>query len=312
MSIISGVGFNTVSKDGHAESLVEDLKYYSDIGADFAELCLGSVDVIAGGRVVQDRLAALAKVTGQFPLKYSVHGLVSSNFMNSATVRRQIDVAKAFIEVCDRVGSRVLVQHSGTVNPSHPSDRADADKREYDALAEIAVVAAKYDVRIALENIFTVEGGQYRKTPTQVAETVRSLDHPNVMALTDFSHCYIESTYRGLDFMDQLRAMAPVSGHLHVHDSFGQLAGDTPFFFPQEGSALGLGDLHLPIGWGEIPWDKIFAELTFLPGTILMMEISRRFRPEQPACLANARRFADAVNRRAQDTDPLTKMKASG
>ncbi|TAM95323.1 MAG: sugar phosphate isomerase/epimerase [Rhizobiaceae bacterium] len=306
--IISGVGFNTVSKDGHAESIVNDLKYYSDIGADFAEVCLGTIDILAGGRVVRDRLAALANVTGQFPLRYSVHGLVSSNFMNASTLRHQIDVTKSFIEVCDAIGSTLLVQHSGFVSPDRPADRAEADKREHDALVEVAEVAAKYDVRVALENIFTVRAGEYRKTPTQVAETVRALDHPNVVATTDFSHAYIESTYRGLDYMKELSHMAPMTGHLHVHDSFGRPAGDTPFFYPQEASALGLGDLHLPIGWGSIPWEQIFAELTFLPGTILMMEISNRFRSEQASCLAKARGFAEAVNRRSQDSDTMTKI----
>lgn len=299
MSIISGIGFNTVSKDGHAESISNDLRYYSDIGADFAELCLGTVDIVAGGRVIDGRLNALANVTKQFPLNYSVHGLVSSNFMDAATVRRQIDVAEALVQVCDRIGARILVHHSGFVSPRLPFDRAEADKREYDALVELTEFAARYDVRVALENIFTVEGGQYRKTPSQVADTVRSLDSPNLVALTDFSHAYIECTYRGLDYMSELRTMAPVTGHLHVHDSFGQLAGDTPFFYPQEASALGLGDLHLPLGWGDIPWEQIFSELTFLPGTILMMEISSRFRLEQAACLDRARQFVELVNKRA-------------
>jgi len=307
VSIISGVGFNTVSKDGHAESIAGDLKHYSDIGADYAELCMGTIDVVAGGKVVPERLAALTAVTQQFPLKYSVHGLVSSNFMHSATLRHQVDVAKAFLQVCDAVGSRVLVHHTGFVSPDRRADRADADKREFDALAEVADVAAKYDVRIMLENIFTVQVGEYRKSPTQVAETVRALDHPNVAGLIDFSHAYIECTYRGLDFMNELQAMAPIAGHLHVHDSFGQPAGDMRFFYPQESSALGIGDVHLPIGWGNIRWDEIFSELTFLPDTILMMEISNRFRSEQASCLDQARKFADAVNSRS----PLSMLAAT-
>jgi len=261
---------------------------------------MATIDVVSGGRIVQDRLAALARVTGQYPLKYSVHGLVSSNFMHSATLRHQIDAAIAFLQVCDRLGSRLLVHHTGFVSANRPVDRADADKREEDALVEILEVAAKYDVRVALENIFTAQPGEYRKTPTQVAETVRALNHPNLVATTDFGHAYIESKFRGLDFMGELRNMAAVTGHLHVHDSFGQLPRDMTFFYPQEATALGLGDLHLPIGWGDIAWEDIFAELSFLPGTILMMEISGRFRPEQAECLATARRFAEAVNSRAK------------
>jgi sugar phosphate isomerase/epimerase len=299
VSIISGVGFNTVSKDGHAESITADLKHYSDIGADYAELCMGTIDIAAGGKVIPNRLAALTAVTRQFPLKYSVHGLVCSNFMHSATLRQQVEAVKAFLQVCDAVGSQILVHHTGFVSPDRLADRAGADQREFDALAEVADVAAKYGVRIVLENIFTVQPGEYRKTPSQVADTVRALNHPNIAALIDFSHAYIESTYKGLDFMDELRAMAPVSGHLHVHDSFGVASGDLKTFYPQELTALGIGDIHMPIGWGDIPFDEIFDELTFLPGTILMMEISGRFRPEQAACLEKARKFAAAVNNRS-------------
>ena len=299
MSIISGVGFNTVSKDGHAESIIPDLTHYSDIGADYAELCMGTIDVAAGGKIIPNRLAALTAVTRLFPLKYSVHGLVCSNFMHSATLRQQVEVVKAFLQVCDAVGSKVLVHHTGFVSPDRPADRAGADQREFDALAEVAEVAAKYGVRIVLENIFTVQAGEYRKTPRQVADTVRALNHPNIAGLTDFSHAYIESKYKGLNFMNEIRAMAPISGHLHVHDSFGVGQGDLKAFYAQELSALGIGDIHMPIGWGDIPFDQIFDELTFLPGTILMMEISGRFRPEQAACLEKARKFAASVNSRS-------------
>jgi sugar phosphate isomerase/epimerase len=111
------------------------------------------------------------------------------------------------------------------------------------------------------------------------------------VALIDFSHAYIESTYRGLDFREQLRAMAPVAGHLHVHDSFGRPQGFYQPHHPQEATALGLGDLHMPLGWGDIDWEAIFAELTFLPNTVLMMEIGRRYWAEQPASLERARRL---------------------
>lgn len=67
--------------------------------------------------------------------------------------------------------------------------------------------------------------------------------------------------------------MAPVTGHLHVHDSFGRPLGSHRTYLPQEDAALGLGDLHIPLGWGDIDWDVIFSELIFLPGAVLIMEI---------------------------------------
>jgi sugar phosphate isomerase/epimerase len=55
---------------------------------------------------------------------------------------------------------------------------------------------------------------------------------------------------------------------------------------------MGIGDLHMPLGWGDIDWDSIFAELDFLPGTVMMMEIGPRYRSEQPESLAIARQLA--------------------
>src|SRR5690606_37637929 len=136
------------------------------------------------------------------------------------------------------------------------------------ALFELAEFARPYGVRIAFENIFTTEPGQYRQTPAEVAETVKAVNHPNLVALIDFSHAYIESTYRGLDFREQLRAMAPVTGHLHVHDSFGRPMGFYKGFDVQENTAMGMGDLHMPLGWGGIEWEDTVAELAVRPGAL--------------------------------------------
>ncbi|MCX8998229.1 TIM barrel protein [Rhizobiaceae bacterium BDR2-2] len=291
MSNIIGTGFNAGSVDGELDSLERDLRALADIGCDTVELGLTSLDLIAGGRIVEERAERLVALTKQFGFRYTVHGLVSSNFMDPATCRYQIDAAKALVVLCDRIGARILVQHGGNLRPAAIFDRAEADRRERDALHELAQFCEPYGVRIAFENIFTTEPGQYRQTPAEVAETVKAVNHPNLVALIDFSHAYLESTYRGLDFREQLRAMAPVAGHLHVHDSFGRPQGFFVGHHLQENTALGIGDLHMPLGWGDIDWEDIFSELSFLPGTVLMMEIGRRYRAEQPASLERAHRL---------------------
>lgn len=291
MSNLIGTGFNVGSVDGELDSFEQDLRALAEIGCDTVELGLTSLDVISGGRILTDRAERLVKLVKSFDFRYTVHGLVSSNFMDPVTCRYQIDAAKALADLCERIGSGILVQHGGNLRADALFDRAGADEREREALYELAEYCKPRGVRIALENIFTTEPGQYRQTPAEVAETVKAVNHPNVVALIDFSHAYIESTYRGLDFREQLRAMAPVAGHLHVHDSFGRPQGFYRAFHPQENTALGIGDLHMPLGWGDIDWDSIFSELTFLPDTVLMMEIGRRHRAEQPECLERARKL---------------------
>jgi sugar phosphate isomerase/epimerase len=225
MSNIIATGFNSGSVDGELDSLHADLIRLASIGVDTVELGLTSIDLISGGRIIEERAQRLVAITEQFDFRYTVHGLVSSNFMDPATQRYQLDAAKALIEVCDRIDARVIVQHGGNIRPGQIEDRAGADLRERDALVELGDFAKQYGVRVALENIFTTEFGQYRQTPAEIAETVKAVNHPNVVALIDFSHAYIESTFRGLDFREQIRAMAPVTGHLHVHDSFGRPQG---------------------------------------------------------------------------------------
>lgn len=291
MSNIIATGFNSGSADGELETLKADLERLAGLGVDTVELGLTSLDLIAGGRIIEERADRLVAITKAFPFRYTVHGLVSSNFMDPLTCGYQLDAAKALVQVCDRIDARILVQHGGCLRADQIFDREAADRREREALFELAEFAKPYGVRAVLENIFTTEPGQYRQTPAEVAETVKAVNHPNLVALIDFSHAYIESTYRGLDFREQLRAMAPITGHLHVHDSFGRPQGFYKPFHPQESTALGIGDLHMPLGWGDIDWEDIFSELQFLPGTVLMMEIGHRYRNEQPACLERARRL---------------------
>jgi sugar phosphate isomerase/epimerase len=291
MSSIIATGFNAGSTDGELASLEADLRSLADMGVDTVELGLTSLDLISGGRIIEERARRLVALTGQFPFRYTVHGLVSSNFMDPGTCRYQMQAAKALVEICDKIGSGILVQHSGCLRAEQLAERADADKREREALFELVEFCSPYGVRIALENIFTTSIGQYRQTPAEVAQTVKTIGHPNLVALIDFSHAYIESTFRGLDFREQLRAMAPVAGHLHLHDSFGRPQAFYEAYHPQENTAMGIGDLHLPLGWGDMDWDGIFSELSFLPDTVLMMEISSRYRAEQPASLERARQL---------------------
>lgn len=292
MTNIIGTGFNVGSTDGELASLHNDMRALADMGVDTVELGITSVDLISGGRIIEERMARVLGITREFGFRYTVHGLVSSNFMDPVTQRYQMDAAKALVEFCNRVESGILVHHGGCLRADQIAERAGADQREREALTELAEFARPQGVRIALENIFTTELGQYRQTPSQVAETVKAVNHPNVVALIDFSHAYIESTYRGLDFFAEIAAMAPVTGHLHVHDSFGRPQGFYKPFHPQENTAMGIGDLHMPLGWGDIDWDRIFSELTFLPDTVLMMEVGERYRAEQPESLRRARQLA--------------------
>lgn len=296
--VISHVGFSTTARGGDLATLEDSIRRIVDLGADVAELALFGEDLIAGGRIIESRAKRLVEICAKFDIRYSVHGLIVSNFMDAAHLDWQKAVAKAMLELCRRIGADVLVQHSGQmpIGPRPMRERYDALERE--ALAEVAEVAGKAGVRVALENIFAVADTEYRQTPSEVAETVRAVNHPALVGLIDFSHGYIETTRIGADFRAEIRAMAPVAGHLHVHDSFGRPYTMSKFYYTSEAIALGIGDLHMPLGWGDLPFDAIFDEIDPLPGTALIMEIGERFEAERAESLAKARDLAERVNRR--------------
>ncbi|MCA6115235.1 TIM barrel protein [Bradyrhizobium sp. WSM 1738] len=300
---IAAVGFYKRVSTGDINQLDASLREVADTGADACEIAIYAEEIVSGGRIMQERAARVAKIVGNYRFKkLSLHGPITSNFMDREYLEIHKKIMLANLELCNRLGAGLLVQHSGGAILAPGESPADLDRMERDALAEMALVAQRYAVRIALENVFTTARNQYRQTPSEMAETVRAIGSDNVVAVTDFSHAYIESTYRNLDFREQLRAMAPVTGHLHVHDSFGLSAVTKKFHHPAEATAFGIGDLHLPIGWGDIPWEEIFAELSFLPDTTLIMEIgSERFADEQPACLEHARRLASRSNARMKN-----------
>jgi sugar phosphate isomerase/epimerase len=161
---------------------------------------------------------------------------------------------------------------------------------ERDALRALADIGARHGVRLAVETLWVFDRGQYTATAARLAEEIRTIDHPFVCGTLDFSHVYLYSTFLGLDFRAQVEAFAPVTGHLHVHDSFGR-PKLTPMYAPSEELAFGLGDLHLPLGWGDIPWGEILPGLAFQDGTAFIVELPPHFADEAPAVAAEARRL---------------------
>ncbi|WP_221178535.1 hypothetical protein, partial [Pseudomonas fluorescens] len=81
MSNLIGTGFNAGSDDGELTTLESDLHALADIGCDTVEIAVTSLDLIAGGRSIEERAERFVALAKQFGFRYTVHGLVSSNFM---------------------------------------------------------------------------------------------------------------------------------------------------------------------------------------------------------------------------------------
>ena len=106
-----------------------------------------------------------------------------------------------------------------------------------------------------------------------------------MQATLDFSHAYLNLAYRGGDLVAECAALAPFAKHLHVHDSFGR-QDDIWMFTTGERLAFGHGDLHLPVGWGDIPWTELMAECRFPEGVVFNIELKDRYWYAARDCVA--------------------------
>jgi sugar phosphate isomerase/epimerase len=293
---IAGFGFCTDAALPDLSDLDDQLARIESTGASHCELSLYELDLVVGGRILPERRRRLERICARRSLRYSVHGVLTVNFMDEAHLQLHKAVCRAMLELCNAVGASVMAHHPGRV-PAAPAarlERLHAIERE--ALCEMGEIAAGHGVAIAVENLFVEDSRTYTADPVRLAGEVAAIGHPNVCGLLDFSHAYIMTRFRGMDFLEALQAFAPQVNHLHVHDSFGLPTTTHGFYRFAEQIAYGMGDLHLPLGWGDLPWEEILPELPFRPGTVMIVELFQRHWSELDDCAATARRLMAITN----------------
>jgi sugar phosphate isomerase/epimerase len=130
-------------------------------------------------------------------------------------------------------------------------------------------------------------GYSYAVWPEQLVRQVEEIAHPNVGICIDFGHVYLASHWYGFDYVEGIRTLAPHTIHFHVQDL-------TAIDATGDGSpTLGRGDLHLPPGWGDIPFDAVFSSIDFPRNPIFNVEIwGTRFLPYRDEVLAEIKRLA--------------------
>jgi len=274
MAAVRGVGFSSaVQEDIYFDRLRENLDAAEELGVDFVELPIFVMDLIAGGRVIQTQMHRLYDALKARSLGYTAHGPIGLNFMQAPEIAaRHLTVAKAAIEVAAEIGAPHLVLHTGRTMAQTEAEVEDLYARQREALASLGDIAARHSIVIAVENIFPTKAGEHTALPSRLAREIETINHPNVRGCLDFLHATLTCAGAGVDFLTDAKELAHLAIHLHIHDSFGDPAQFWTFS-RSERLAYGLGDLHLPIGWGAIPWAAIMEDFTFQPDVIFNLEL---------------------------------------
>lgn len=293
MAALCGVGLSTANFAPRLRDLGRALDWFEELGLDWVELSLMAFEVIGGNRIYPDRLAELKRICAGRPLRYTVHGPISSNFGDPDHLALQMDCCRACLEVSGELGATAQVHHSAILPHLSAAHRADRLKLERDALAEMAGPAAAAGVVLCVETLFG-RIVKWSASPVELAAQIRAVDHPNIRACIDFSHTYINAGERGFDPLAELAELAPLTRHLHIHDSFGLPNSFLPYN-ADEAIGFGIGDIHLPPGRGDLPWDAL-AKLPYAGETVANLELSDRHRDQVADAVAWTRAWIGMVN----------------
>jgi len=297
-----GVARNSPGHSGQLRQLEQDLAYYQELGFPLVEIDPSPFCLILDGELRQPQLQDLLAVLGNFDLRYSVHGLCRLNLAYDPRHNLCRRILLCQIEICRAMGASRLVYHSGLQaldavrygvrRALLTEEELDAGaRREVEAFRALAPVAADAGIIIGMEN-----GDPHQWEYNVIARCARprselsrhhprlhirpivrqleAIDHPNVAMTLDVGHLYIAAHDVGFDYLEAVGEAASWVKHLHISDNFGRL--DQGFDVEHDRWAFGEADIHLPPGWGVIPYRETFAYLPDYEGD-LVLEIKSGF-----------------------------------
>jgi sugar phosphate isomerase/epimerase len=241
--------------------LEEDLAYISSVGFDFAEIGIEGLEVISGGKLIEERVKEIREITSKFDLGYVIHSPDKLNLASLVDVEIERYVLRSTVDFMALIGAKLLVLHPGYV-PNELLYRylpiRKAHKIFIDSLKGIAAYSRKHDITICVENLPPyLDRYLFGDRIDMLVSIIEEVDEENVKICYDFGHGYSSSNYYLFDFTESIRIAKEHIHHLHVNDTYGKQVDGTP------GERLGLkGELmmglphHLPLGWGEVPYKE--------------------------------------------------------
>lgn len=321
-----GISLDTLGEFGSLEQLQQALATFQAMGFSLVEIDLSPLALVMDGKIRAPQLEEFRRVLSNFNLQYSIH---SPNRLNLAFDPRHDLCCRLLhcqIEICNAIGGNRVVYHSGLqalddvargVRRQLLTDeelRAGAH-REVDALKALAPVAADAGVVICMENgdphqwehsvlaQFNVARKELltyhpRLHPRNIIRQLEAIDHSNVAMTLDVAHLYIAANDMEFDYLEAIEDAAPWVKHLHVNDNFGRL--DHGFDKEADRWAYGEADIHLPPGWGSIPYDQVLPRLRAYEGA-LILEIKSGFEAHLSECLSTMQRMVAEFDQFADD-----------
>ncbi len=257
---------------------------------DSIELMCFAQDLIRNGDIIIARAERISRALVEKEISATMHGPISLNLMDHIShLDAHIEVGKSYIKLASMLGVRAMVIHTGYCSDCSSEDLDAKYANQRDGLRRLADYAGSLDVTIYLENIFPFFQGAHTALPGKLAEELTVINHPYLLGCFDVSHAYIACTAYEVNFLGEINQFATMSPHWHVHDSFGRPETSLKPYGRSEGLAYGIGDLHLAVGDGNLPWGDVLSVAPPAIGTTFNIELNPAYWPDMGRCVERTR-----------------------
>lgn len=279
--MLKGIGINIDTKRlaGSITNLEVELSKFKQLGFDYAEVPPAGLDLIFNGKLSSERFQRYVQLFKSYGMKFTVHGPDPVDL--SKDREEDFLILSAVIDFAANIGADSVVYHCAWSGKD-----GEKKNREIENLKRLSEKLEEKKVHLVVEN--TVQ------TVEQVLEIVRCVNHPMVKLLIDVGHLFLRLRGDRETFLEQFALGLPYAFEIHVHDNFGKPEGDFERNITEQlhfAYLYGVGDLHLPIGLGQIPFERTFELLQNEFQGIVVLEINdlNRFEKDIPESLSKLR-----------------------
>jgi len=290
-----GISLRSLARD--TSDFAERISEVATFNPDSIELSCFAQDLIINGSVITDRAVNMKSILAEYQIVATMHGPLSFNLLDSKeNIQRHIDVAESYLELGAILGVTAMVLHTGfcpEIGPEQLAERYDIQRQ---GLYHIAEQAKLRDLTIYLENIFPFYDGAHTALPSKLASELLEINHSHLKGCFDVSHGYIACSAYNADLVSEVKQISPVSPHWHVHDSFGQPTKSLKPYTHSESLSYGIGDLHLAVGHGNLPWNDVLNAATIAENVVFNIELHPELWPDLDSCVTNTRELIAAVS----------------
>jgi sugar phosphate isomerase/epimerase len=252
------------------------------------ELPVHGLDAIRNGRLDYAQVMHVRELLADYDFRYSVHSPDPVNLMDQNDLDLHVAVLKASIEFALLIDASVLVYHPGRYISEElfmfyeKHDISSDEKRKLldkEALLLQRIADEYPEMTICMENsrpYLFHSPYCYAERLGPLADQVEHINRKNIKINLDFGHLYLSSKHYGFDPIKAVEDVRLHIGHTHIHDNFGKVI----YHHEKQQTRLfpfGRGDSHMPVGWGEIPFEDILSMFIDGYGGMFMMELRGRY-----------------------------------